>query len=71
MNAIMSATLRSHHQGVMVTISLRHDRAGKYVVRCQPSGYPWRAEYDRPCASWAEAERVFTAKYNIAVTGEP
>lgn len=69
MTTIHTATFRSFHQGVDVTLSLRQEGAG-YIVRSQPCGYPLIAIYDTFAASLAEAERIYTAKFGIGMTGE-
>lgn len=69
MTTIRTATFRSFHQGVDVTLSLRQDGA-HFLVRCQPCGYPLISKYDTLCASRAEAESVYTTKFNVGMTGE-
>lgn len=70
MTIIHSATFRSFHQGVDVTLSLRQSGAD-FFVRCQPCGYPLISKYDTACASLAEAESLYTAKFGIGMTGRP
>lgn len=68
MTIINSNAFRSFHQGVVVTLSLRQD-GGKFLVRCQPAGYPLKPNYDTPCASLAEAEALYTKKFGVGMTG--
>jgi hypothetical protein len=68
MTIIHTATFRSFHQGVVVTLSLRQD-AGAFFVRCQPAGYPLRASYDTACASLPEAQALYTSKYASGMEG--
>lgn len=68
MAIIHTATFRSFHQGVDVTLSLRLDGASHFV-RCQPCGYPLRPEWNTACASLAEAESLYTTKFNVGMTG--
>lgn len=70
MTTLLTATFRSFHQGVVVTLSLRQDADG-YFVRCQPAGYAVRPNYDTRCGSITEAEAVFSQKYNIGMVGAP
>ena len=68
MEIIRSATFRSFHQGVVVTLSLRQD-GDSFLVRCQPQGFPLIPKYNTPCASRAEAEAVYTRKFGVGMTG--
>ena len=70
MSIIHTATFRSFHQGVDVTLSMRQNGAN-YIVRCQPCGYPLRPEWDTSCASLTEAESLYTTKFNIGMLGHP
>lgn len=70
MQIIHTTTFRSFHQGVDVTLSLRQNGAN-YIVRCQPCGYPLISKYDTLCASLAEAESLYTTKFNIGMVGRP
>jgi hypothetical protein len=65
---IHTATFRSFHQGVNVTLSLRRNGA-TFLVRCQPCGYPLIPNYDTTCATLAEAESLYTRKFGIGMTG--
>ena len=69
MATILTATFRSFHQGIDVTLSLRQVGAN-YVVRCQPCGYPLISKYDTTCASLVEAESLYTQKFGFGMTGE-
>lgn len=66
---VHTTTFRSFHQGVEVTLSMHQNGANSFVVRCRPCGYPLLPKYDTVCGSLAEAESIFTRKFNIGMTG--
>ena len=70
MKVIHRDSFCTFHQGVTVTLSLLQD-GDKFIVRCQPRGYPLRGSYETPCGSLAEAEAIYTRKFNVGMTGEP
>lgn len=70
MSIIHTATFRTFHQGAIVTLSLRQIGAN-FIVRCQPSGYPLKPNYDTACASLAEAENIYTHKFSVGMVGSP
>ena len=70
MAIIRTLTFRAFHQGVDVTLSLRQD-GEDFIVRCQPCDYPLISKYDTACASLAEAESLYTAKFGVGMTGRP
>jgi hypothetical protein len=68
MTVLRTTTFRTFHQGGIVTLSLRQD-ADRFLVRCQPRGYPVIPKYDTACTSLADAEAVYAEKFSIGMVG--